>query len=193
MQNVRIGLVCLLAGVGTAIACSSDSAETESASGAISATVGLTCTPSFEESGTGAGFSATEVFVEDTSPACGEGVCLGVNFEGRLSCPYGQDATGGGCETTSGEPVEGPVPPQLVNRPPSDAIYCSCRCADPEGADLCACPVGFECRELIQDLGLGSEQLAGSYCIKAGTFVEDPLALANGERCDESAGNCDDR
>jgi hypothetical protein len=181
-------LVCVLIGIVSATACGGDTAESDTAHETVTGAVGQACIVSFTR------FLAGEVVVDDNSGACGSGVCLAVDFEGNVSCPYGQEATGGGCETPSGEPVEGPVAPQLVDRPPSDAIYCSCRCDGPEGSDLCACPTGFECRHLIDDLGLGSaEEYAGSYCIKAGTYVEDSVALAEGPRCDESLGNCEDR
>jgi len=64
-----------------------------------------------------------------------------------------------------------PVAPQLIFRSTNDAVYCSCRCAGPEpAARYCECPSGFECEELIRDIGVeGRGQLVGSYCIKPGT------------------------
>jgi hypothetical protein len=180
-------LVCLFVWP-VAIACGGDTAG--SSEKARAAMVGQSCEPTGGPSGN---FSASEVTVEE-QPACGEGLCVVVHFEGRVSCPYGQDANGGECQTASGAAIEGAVPPQLVARPPSDAIYCSCRCDGPDGADLCACPAGFECRPLIHDIGLAqAAAYAGSYCIKAGTFVEDPNALGAGPRCDFGAGNCEGR
>lgn len=64
-----------------------------------------------------------------------------------------------------------PVASQLVERSAQDTVYCSCRCDGPDpNARYCECPSGYECKELVKELGLpGKAQLAGSYCIKAGT------------------------
>jgi hypothetical protein len=95
-----------------------------------------------------------------------------------------------------------PVPPQLYSRTATatadrtgqgkveDAVYCSCRCANADGntddgARYCECPSGFVCRKLIDDVGLGSSELAGSYCIREGTdFAQDDI----GESC--AGTNC---
>jgi len=61
------------------------------------------------------------------------------------------------------------------------AVYCSCRCdvdtenhqAKDPNFNFCDCPTGFECKVVRHDIGLGDPLLAGSYCIQAGTFVED--------------------
>jgi hypothetical protein len=82
-------------------------------------------------------------------------------------------------------PVTVPVRPQLVNRSPEKSVYCSCRCDGPEGTGpFCACPSGFECAPLVASFGTSGNSFAGSYCIKAGTGVEDPSSLANGAVCD---------
>jgi hypothetical protein len=64
-----------------------------------------------------------------------------------------------------------PVAPQLIDRTAQDTVYCSCRCKGPDpNANYCECPSGYECSELVKELGLpGRAQLAGSYCIKQGT------------------------
>jgi hypothetical protein len=64
-----------------------------------------------------------------------------------------------------------PVAPQLLDRTAQDTVYCSCRCKGPDpNANYCECPSGYECSELVKELGLpGRAQLAGSYCIKQGT------------------------
>jgi hypothetical protein len=97
-----------------------------------------------------------------------------------------------------------PVPAQLYSRTATataertgtgrveDSVYCSCRCANADGntddgARYCECPSGFVCRKLIDNLGLGSEQLAGSYCIRDGTdFTPDDV----GESCSPVSKNC---
>jgi hypothetical protein len=64
-----------------------------------------------------------------------------------------------------------PVAAQLLDRSAQDTVYCSCRCKGPDpNANYCECPSGYECSELVKELGLpGRAQLAGSYCIKQGT------------------------
>ena len=100
-----------------------------------------------------------------------------------------------------------PVEPQLLQRTaaatPSrspqgvkvhDSVYCSCRCANAEGgtddgAQYCECPSGFTCSKLIDDLGLGSEQLAGSYCIREGTGFTKAQEGPEGS-CHGNPGEC---
>jgi hypothetical protein len=72
---------------------------------------------------------------------------------------------------TNIDAIEVPVAPQLLERTAQDTVYCSCRCKGPDpNANYCECPSGYECSELVKELGLpGRAQLAGSYCIKQGT------------------------
>lgn len=84
------------------------------------------------------------------------------------------------------------VAPQLESRPPSDAVYCSCRCAGPPGAsdpaggpaEYCECGEGFGCVHLVEDIGFG-DIAAGSYCVRDGT-----MDFHRGPDCRESEGNC---
>lgn len=71
-----------------------------------------------------------------------------------------------------------PVQPQIGGqvkfggRQAADAVYCSCRCAGPDpNAKYCSCPSGYHCPStyLEPDVGLGNEELAGSYCVRDGT------------------------
>jgi hypothetical protein len=172
--------------------------------------IGDPCTPLDEYSPTFVGYYETGVTIESRSPSCSTGVCLVANFRGRTSCPYGQTETVDG-ETTvppdltpderchvPGAPREPanevtvPVNPQLVSRRPESSVYCSCRCDGPPGeAPFCACPDGFECRHLIDDYGnTSSNQITGSYCIKAGTAVPDPTKIAQ-EECNRTLTTCD--
>ncbi len=88
------------------------------------------------------------------------------------------------------------VDPQHESRPPSDAVYCTCRCAgppdasDPAGgpAEYCECGEGFTCEHLLDDLGFDDDTAVGSYCVRNGTMDFD-----RGAECRESAGNCDGR
>lgn len=183
-----------------------------SALGCQSGGVGDPCLPEDEYRQTFPGYSATEVNVESRSFQCETRVCLVANFAGRVSCPYGQDGTQVPAnQATDGFAREGndvcfipgtrgdkpedvvdvAVRPRIVSRGPDQAVYCSCRCdGEDPSATYCECPSGFECRELVTDIGKGGAQLAGSYCIKKGTFVENPTALANEVKCDSQAQNC---
>jgi hypothetical protein len=138
-------------------------------------------------------YAASEVNIETRSPSCETTLCLANHFAGRTTCPYG----GTSCSTTGTPPstVTVSVPPQLVDRPPSSAVYCSCRCDGIAGSGpLCACPSGFSCEPLVQDFGAsGDKSLAGSYCVKNGTEVKNVSDLESGTRCDATLRNCEDR
>jgi hypothetical protein len=137
--------------------------------------VGDPCVPEDEYQTEFSGYSVGEVNVVN-------------GFQGRVSCPYGQtqealdahkntDPGNGALCRVPGtlEVINVPVQPQLVQRRPEDAVYCSCRCANArgqtdDGARYCECPSGYTCTRLVDDLGLGQAQLAGSYCIKQGSM-----------------------
>jgi hypothetical protein len=186
---VAIAVSC--GGQGTDTGQSSGSSACQGGDCTLSADgVGDACTPADEANADFAGYATTEVNSLDHAPDCRTAICIAANFQGRVSCPYGGPA----CTTPAGAPVTASVKPQLVARAPSDAVYCSCRCDGPAGTGaFCACPTGFECAPLIQDIGVGQRNLVGSYCIKSGTAVSDPHALQSGPTCDAAAHNCDDR
>lgn len=174
--------------------------------------VGEPCIPEDEHQTAFAGFDEAEVYVESRSLECATRVCLVNHFRGRVSCPYGQEASALGLPGTdprrcrvpgaSGQDpadvVSVPVPAQLVTRTAAasperagvgikEAVYCSCRCDGPDpSARYCECPDGFVCEKLVDDLGLGSAELAGSYCIRAGTRY---YGLSAAE-CTPSVVNC---
>jgi len=85
--------------------------------------------------------------------------------------------------------IKVPVDPQYSDRTAEEAVYCSCRCDGPDaGASYCECPSGFVCEPLVENLGLGKDQLVGSYCVKDGTsFLPTDPPIAD---CRASAGNC---
>ena len=164
--------------------------------------VGDPCTPEDEYQTSFSGFSVDEVNIESRSFQCETRVCLVDHFQGRVSCPYGQtdanlvaapnDPSRCRVPGTSGDnPADAitvPVKAQLEERRPKDAVYCSCRCDGPDpNARYCECPSGFDCKELVDDLGLGKGQLAGSYCQKTGKEFEPG---AKGAECVASVGNC---
>ena len=48
----------------------------------------------------------------------------------------------------------------------TSAGECSCRCDGPERAGpFCACSAGYSCEQQVRELGLGENDLAGSYCV----------------------------
>jgi hypothetical protein len=166
--------------------------------GCQSGGVGDPCVPEDEYQRYFSGYALGEVNLETRSFQCATRVCLVNHFQGRVSCPYGQtfssDDTArchlpGSQDAASAIRVD--VRPQLTNRRDSDAVYCSCRCAgaDPAGR-YCRCPDGFTCTELLQDVGVGSPELAGSYCIKAGTAYKSS-DFAAGPACEIGKHQCD--
>jgi len=89
--------------------------------------------------------------------------CLDTNAPGGKPAACGPT-------TYNVDEVTVPVDSQRVERNAQDTVYCSCRCKGPDAtARYCECPSGYECSELVRELGLGAAQLAGSYCIKSGT------------------------
>ncbi|MEZ4226745.1 MAG: hypothetical protein R3B13_37725 [Polyangiaceae bacterium] len=169
--------------------------------------VGDPCIPEDEYQTTFPGYSADEVNVESKSFQCETRVCLVNHFQGRVSCPYGQteqtaqaiaSQTPGAAEQpaacripgTSGKDtadgISVKVNPQFVRRQTDSSVYCSCRCKNAagstdDGARYCDCPSGFTCSKLLDDLGLGSSQLAGFYCIKDGTSYNKENVEAGNE------------
>ena len=119
--------------------------------------------------------SARSVNVDETniytqSPVCGSGVCVANHFQGLVSCPYGQIAGAGECFLPgSTEAISRAVTPQLVERQAAIASICSCQCAGSGPGPYCTCPESMQCEHLIDDLGVGGEALAGSYCIPKGS------------------------
>lgn len=85
--------------------------------GCQSTGVGDPCTPEQEYDPSFLGFAATEVSVESKSFQCQTRLCLVNHFQGRVSCPYGQDVTGkplagtSACTTASPRP-DGTCAPQ---------------------------------------------------------------------------------
>jgi hypothetical protein len=186
-----------------------------SGTGCQSTGVGDPCTPEQEYAASFLGFSANEVNVESKSFQCQTRLCLVNHFQGRVSCPYGQDSGGNaispaksGCVTPgislqvdgkdpSGNYIDmkaqATVEPQCIDRSADKAVYCSCRCANvngknDDGANYCTCPDNYDCTQLVSSIGQGNEGLTGAYCIKHGTAY-DPNNNCN-NHCDPGLANC---
>jgi hypothetical protein len=158
--------------------------------------IGDPCVPEDEYSPTFSGFALTEVSTESRSFSCQSRLCLVNRFQGRVSCPYGQETNAAGAAHCtlpgSEEPVSVRVPPQLLDRRARDAVYCSCRCDGPDPkASYCECPSGFECSPAVPDLSLGRAQLPGSYCLRAGSQFDD-ARVRRSASCASEAANCED-
>jgi hypothetical protein len=149
-----------------------------------SSPVGARCIPILEEDEQFTNFAFQEVTLETQSKSCASGTCLVNHFQGRVTCPYGQTASGEapdgspGC-TTPGtcERVTGAVLPQCPGRTAADTVYCSCRCANvngqtDDGASYCTCPETMSCVQLVSFFAAvdgGPDPTSGAYCVKAGT------------------------
>ncbi len=182
------------------------------------AALGAGCVPEPELDKSFLGFGLNEVSVESNTFSCASRICLTHHFQGRVTCPYGQTADGGGYPPATGctipgtdTPVDGKdsngtfvdptkqasVEPQCVGRTPGEAVVCSCRCANASGgvddAGLyCTCPTGFDCAQLVPSIGTADQGLTGAYCIKSGTEY-DPLdgsACGPTMLCDPKVANC---
>ncbi|WP_394826922.1 hypothetical protein [Pendulispora albinea] len=171
--------------------------------------VGDPCRPEVELDPTSNGFLLESVFTETKSYQCRTRVCLVNHFQGRVSCPYGQnrDGTGPGggspCVlpgTSDGKVVGGSIPdmaaevkPQCASRSPDQAVYCSCRCANNEGrtddgANYCTCPDGFSCERVGPNfISNGPRELSGAYCIKSGTRFDGQACTV---ACDPKTHPC---
>jgi hypothetical protein len=109
------------------------------------------------------GFDPNESYIETSSVQCRTRVCLVYNFEGN-PLDIRDDCGAGDRSCATEERVD-------------QGIYCSCRCAFPEGRDvdtsapLCDCPSGFECRELLNVEGAG-EGAMGGYCVREDADID---------------------
>jgi hypothetical protein len=181
-----LGVISVLALGGIPVACQSGG-------------VGDPCIPEDEYKTDFAGFKVTEENIESRSFQCQTRICLVNHFQGRVSCPYGQDnpttnpASKPGCQTvTSTDEDKGkaccvPGTDEVIGtevcsqcagtskRDAAQAVYCSCRCDVAEGEppdenfNFCECPTGYVCSQIRPNVGLGDVQLTGKYCIKQGT------------------------
>lgn len=109
---------------------------------------------------------------------CKKKVC----FSGECQTEADENPTDKACcipgsTTPIAQPVCGQCGPN-TKRSADNAVYCSCRCGPPDGAEndpvnlnanFCECPEGFTCTQIRADIGLGDKLLAGKYCIRDGS------------------------
>jgi len=132
--------------------------------------LGERCISEDEHSRSFAGYSVSEVNIDERASMCESNLCIQNHFQGRASCPQGQAEGGGDCLAAgSYDPVTVPVPAQLPSRPAALTSICSCQCAGPGPGPFCTCPESMQCAHLVDDLEIGDNHLAGSYCIPNGT------------------------
>jgi hypothetical protein len=180
-------------------ACGGTSSPATGDGGPTVMNVGAACVPSPEQNAAFTGGSAQEVNVDSFSSASGAAVCLSYHFQGRVSCPYGQDMSGHApagampCKTTGGAAVTGAVAAQCLDRRASKVVFYSCRCANAsgktsDGDTYCGCPSGMACTQLISPTGMPNDHLSGAYCTASGTAYDSASACS--ARCDEALANC---
>ncbi len=169
--------------------------------------VGDPCIPEQEYDPTFTGFALGEISTESKSFQCQTRLCLINHFQGRVTCPYGQESAGktlGAAKEACSIPGDKSAPitgltdstatnkayvePQCSERRAAQTVYCSCRCMNldgktNDGANYCACPEGFECKQLRNSIGAGDTGLTGGYCIKKDTTY-DTTSTCNA--CDAS-------
>lgn len=133
--------------------------------GAIGCTdegVGDPCTPETvpcDQNGENCGYKASESYIEASSVQCKSRLCIVHKLDNLSEGMSGADPRKI-CSDTEDDPtcVD---PDQLLK-----SVYCTCRCRGGEGStnnDLCSCPSGFSCQEI---LNLGGPGIVGSYCVR---------------------------
>jgi len=155
--------------------------------------LGEPCTPKVEGDSGFSSFMAGSMLLETGAPGCASGSCVVHNFQGRVSCPYGQSEeqaqTDPACFVpVTRAPVRVAVEPQLLSRPAEAAAICSCQCDAPSGGPFCECPDSMECAPLLDALSIGSSRPVGSYCVPQGSLVAE--TGRDGPVCDASLENC---
>ena len=96
------------------------------------------------------GFVATESYLETSSVQCRTRVCMVYQLRGDPRKP---------CDAFPSDP-DCADPASINNR-----IFCTCRCRAPSDPDanVCDCPDGYTCTEILD---LGGPGIQGSYCVK---------------------------
>jgi hypothetical protein len=124
--------------------------------------VGDPCTPETvpcDQNGENCGYQASEAYIEATSVQCKSRLCLVYKLDNGSQGMAGADPRRI-CSATEKDPTC--VDPEQLN----DSVYCTCRCgAGATGSkhDLCDCPSGFSCEEVLT---LGGPGIVGKYCVR---------------------------
>lgn len=197
----RYGRLLIRLSLGLLVATTAGCAEDPT-----TAAVGLPCLPYDEYSSTFPGFVFNETTIETSHVDCAsESVCLVRHFQGRVSCPYGQDEAA--LETPEGdprrcyvprsqqEPVTVVVQPQLTDFASARGAYCSALCANgngrrDDGRRYHECPAGFHCETIGQRELTNSPHLAGSYCVRNEASPVDPSSTLCQADATGQTGNC---
>jgi len=149
----------------------------------------------------------------DLSATCGVGVVGGAPitpYYPTTDYPSGTTPTTctipGGATVLAGQSaavqeqfqVQVAVPPQVFERNTASAVYCSCRCANPDGQTndgsvYCTCPDNYTCTQLVSSIGGATEgQLVGGYCMLNGTGYKASQSsdcTVSGTCCNPSTAN----
>jgi hypothetical protein len=171
------------------------------------APLGAPCVSGLESDPSFAGFFQNEINVQTKDFQCDSKLCLINHFQGRVTCPYGQDSNGNGPSGVPGcltlgtcapvvpnDPIRAQtVPAQCVDGPPASAVYCSCRCANADGTvddagTYCSCPSGMTCTQLVASIGGVNDTLSGAYCIKTGTAFNKSMSCS--KLCNPTTAPC---
>ena len=125
-----------------------------SSTGCASTGIGDPCIPEAEYAADFLGFSAQEVNVESKSFQCQTRLCLVNHFQGRVSCPYGQNAAGNG----PANPPAG-MPGPAAGTPPT--FQCDGQHGAPNSANTQCCLPGVD-QPVISDTDTAANLTPGN-------------------------------
>jgi len=109
------------------------------------------------------GYKASESYLETSSVQCRSRLCIVRKLDNGSQGVYPSDPRKL-CEDDN-------EPGCLSESKLEESVYCTCRCGLPKGEsgggqELCGCPDGFTCAEVLTQGGPG---VRGSYCVKTAT------------------------
>ena len=133
--------------------------------------VGAACIPPEELSTSFLGFDYHEVTLDQGNAACGAGVCLVNHFQGRVSCPYGQNEAATGAAGTLGG---------------------SFKCGDPNPTPSSPCCTPGSDRPVIATKDVGSSTPAHSQVSSNCSDRTADKAVYCSCRCANAAGKTND-
>lgn len=145
----------------------------QSDGGSEGTAIGAACIPSQELSTTFLGFDYREVSLDEGNPACGSGVCLVNHYQGRVTCPYGQNPTATSADLSS----------PATNEP--------CNGTKPSDANSACCTPGSE-KPVIASQDVGSGTPTHSQILPGCTDRPSAKTVTCSCRCANPAGKTDD-